>query len=308
MSTLAFIVSMMFLLGWNTEKLEIPSIKQEVKPEEATIGDRIHFRVMVYSDTSKRVIPPENRQGLGRFVVKNRNIRTNTRKNLKVTTIDYELVSYDVGKDTIPPLSIKIVKGKDEEEIKTEPVSVLIKSVAPDITGEEDIKGLKPQMGIKLSYWYYVAGFLLFAFVLGAIYLYLRRKRIREIMEEIERVPPWEKAFVELEKISGEGIKTHLQIKKFYTELSYILRDYFGSLYDFPALEYTTGEILGKLKKIKDYSPHMGTTADFLRRSDLVKFAKYIPHPFKPDEEISTVRMFVDMTKKEEKEEEEKDV
>lgn len=308
MNTLALIVSMIFLLGWKTDRLELPSVEQTVDMEEATIGDRIHFTVVVYSDTSKRVVPPENRPELGKFVVKNRNIKTVTRKNINTTIIDYELVSYDVGNDTIPPLSIKIAEGKEEKGIKTEPVSVLIKSVAPDMTGKEDIRGLKPQREVKISYWYYIAGFLLLVFVLGALYIWLRRKRMKKVMEEMEKIPPWEKALDELSKISDKGLETPSQIKKFYTKLSYILRDYFELLYGFPAVEYTTGEILGKLKRIKDYTPDMGKTADFLRRSDLVKFAKYVPQPFKPQEEISTVKMFVTMTKKDEEEEEEEDV
>ncbi len=322
MSVIGLFLSMLFLMGTKTDKIPISSIEQDIDKKEATIGDRLHFKVDVYSEENEQVVLPENYPTLGSFVVKNRNVKTLTknpkisltlkgcrassstpiRKRYKRTTLEYELVSYDVGKNTLPSLSIVVKREGSSEEFKTIPLTVEIKSVSPGLTGKEDIKGIKPQRAIKIPYWYYVLGFLSIAVIAGTILLMLRKRRKVLIEERIERIAPWEKAFSELDKLVGTRTTTEEEIKFFYTRLSFIMRDYLESLYLFPALENTTSELMNNLKTRKELKPYLVETGNFLNQSDLVKFAKYIPTRVDSKEEISVIRSLIDNTKKDEEE------
>jgi len=303
MNIITVLVSMIFLMGWKPGKIPIPSVKQQIDKNEVTIGDRLQLQVDVFTEEDQEMVVPENQPLMGKFVVKNRNIRTVTRKGIKKTTLEYELVSYDVGTDTIPEMTFLIKENGDTLHLKTLPISVETKSVAPGLTGEEDIKGIKPQIGIRLSYWYYLIGFISISVITGIIFLLIRKRMKRLIIEKIEATPSWEIALSELSKLSEYKPVTPEEIKHFYIELSFILREYYEGMYEFPALESTTNEIVSHLRKRKEFKPYLVKTHDFLTRSDLVKFAKYIPPSVDNEKEIGMIRDIVEKTKKEEEEE-----
>ena len=114
--------------------------------------------------------------------------------------------------------------------------------------------------------------------------------------------PPWEIALSELNELARRKCVTAVEIKKFYTELSFILREYYEAMYKFPALENTTAEIMNYLKRIKEFKLHLTETQDFLIKSDYVKFAKHIPPSFEDEKEIGLVRNIVEATMEEEEE------
>lgn len=303
MNIMAVLVSMIFLMGWKPVKITLPSVKQEIDKNEVTIGDKLQLQVYVFTDKDQEMIVPENQPFMGKFVVKNRNIRTVTRRGIKRTTLEYELVSYDVGKDTIPEITFLIKENGDTLDLKTLPISVEIKSVAPGLTGEEDLKGIKPQIGIRLSYWYYLISFISITVLVGIVFLLLRKRSQRLILEKIVTTPPWEIALSELSKLSRHKPVTPEEIKHFYTELSFILREYYEAMYDFPALENTTNEIVSYIRKRKEFKPVLIKTHEFLSKSDLVKFAKYIPPSVDNEKEIGMIWDIVEKTKEEEEEE-----
>ncbi len=305
MSSVLALVAMIFLMGWRTISSPIPSVKQEIDRSEATIGDRLLYRIEILTREGQEVIIPENQPSFSKFIVKNRTIKIHTRRGIKKTILEYELVSYDVGLDTIPEITILVKESGDTLDFKTQPFPAEIKSVAPNLTGEEDIKGLKPQIGIRLSYWYFILGFFSLLFVAGLIILLLKNRRKKISSKRIEKKSPWEIALTELKRLSESEPLTKEQIKLFYIKLSFILRKYYEALYEFPAVENTTTEIIGHLRARKDFKQHLQKTRNFLNKSDLVKFAKYIPSPFDDEKEICMVKEIVEKTKEEEEEKEE---
>ncbi|TES91762.1 MAG: hypothetical protein E3J87_07080 [Candidatus Cloacimonadota bacterium] len=308
MSTVLALVPMIFLMGWRTISSPIPCVKQEIDRSEATIGDRLSYRIEILTTEEQEVIIPENQPYFSKFVVRNRTIRIHTRKGVRKTILEYELVSYDVGLDTIPEITILIKESGDTLDFKTQPFPVEIKSVAPGLTGEEDIKGLKPQIGIRFSYWYFILGFFLLLLAAGLIILLLKNRRRKISPERIEKKPPWEITLTELKRLSESEPVTREEIKLFYSKLSFILRKYYEALYEFPAVENTTTEIIGHLKRRKDFKQHLQTTRNFLSTSDLVKFAKYIPSPFNDEREICMVKEIVEKTKEKEEEKEKEEI
>ncbi len=296
MNIMTFLLPALFLMGSNPDKVPLPSIEQEIDRKEATIGDRLRFKVEIFTEEGQEVIPPENQPLLGTFAVKDRDMRIITRKGFKKTVFEYTLVSYDVGKNRIPEITMIIKRDDELQKLNTLPLFVDIKSVSPGLTGEEDIKGLKPQISIRFPYWYYPIGLFSLLAIVGAILLLLNRRRKRIVSEKVEMKPPWEIALSELNELASQKCVTAVEIKKFYTELSFILREYYEAMYKFPALENTTAEIMDYLKRMKEFKPHLTKTHDFLTQSDYVKFAKHVPPFFEDEKEIGLVKNIVKAT------------
>jgi hypothetical protein len=87
-------------------------------------------------------------------------------------------------------------------------------------------------------------------------------------------------AFRELEKLKNDELWQKGEIKKYYTRLTEILRQYLENRYNVFSLELTTSETLEALVKTgfkKDGTYNQLKTV--LTGADLVKFAKYKPEP-----------------------------
>jgi hypothetical protein len=296
MSVDIVLVSLLFLMGWRPAADSLPYMSQHIDRQEATIGERIHFTVRIFTEEDHKVIIPEHTLTMSRFVVKQRDSYERRRKAAHITTIVYELANYDVGWDTIPEISFGILQGNDTTMLVSGGVSVEIKSVAPNMTGEEDIRGLRPQIGMKMPAWQY----LLFLTALGltvAIVIFLLWWRRRAVIpEKVEERPPWEIAIAALEGLSGRNVRSPDEVNRFYTELSYILRRYYENRFLFPAVEHTTSEIMKELRAIGEVRPYLHRTGDFLTKSDMVKFAKYVPKSVDRELEIGLVREIVEST------------
>ena len=308
MSVVAILASLIFLMGWKPAAQSPPYAAQHIDRREVTIGDRIHFRVQIFTESDQSVVIPENVPLLNTFVVKNRDINEKRRRERGITTIEYELVSYDVGWDTIPGIGFGVVQDNDTMVVLTEAVPIEIKSVAPSMTGQEDIRRLKPQIGMKMPTWQYLLLLGTMGFMVAAALFFLWRRRRAIAPEEVPQRPPWEVAIAALEHLSQGEASSPEEVRQFYTKISYILRAYYEGRFLFPAVEHTTTEIMQQVKRIRELRPYIDQTGDFLMKSDLVKFAKYLPRSVDGKSEIGLVREIVEFTKEKEEEEQKETV
>ncbi len=304
MKIVAMLASMIFLMGIRPIPEGIPCVEQEVDRREATIGDRIEFTVRVFTEKGQQVIVPEKGGALSNFIVKQRYQHEKQREGITITTIMYELVHYDVGWDTIPPITIIVRTGKKSTALVTKAEVIEIKSIAPGMTGKEDIRPLRQQIGMKIPVWQYMTLLGIFGCLVTAVLFLIWRKRRARVPEEAPSRPPWEVALEALERLSQKEADAPEEIKKFYTELSYILRNYYEERFLFPAREHTTTEIMKRLRSIAALKPYVKKTGDLLKKSDLVKFAKYLPASPASGAEIDLVKEIVAFTIEKEEEEE----
>jgi hypothetical protein len=87
------------------------------------------------------------------------------------------------------------------------------------------------------------------------------------------------------------------EIKKYQTELTYIIREYLENRFDIKALESTTDQIVKSLKD-KDFSlSHENSLREILQMADLVKFAKANPPADLHESFLNTAEGFVNDTK-----------
>lgn len=295
-------------------KEEIPplTLKGEVDKVKASTKEDITYTVTLerLEDITTDVLESEPNV-LGLRIVNAGTVGPDKKNNFIIEKKWYKLRADIVGSYIIPPVKLKY-KLSDGEEKEAQTSQIFIEIVSPDkketTDSLQDILDVKPVISIKeegiKKGWIIliIAGFI--ALVGLGIYLYFSRK-------EEEVIPPKPAhviAYEELEKLKKKGLIEAGNIREFYFEISAIFRKYLERRFKIPFAEWTTEEIIGKLKLLADVAENMKKLIkEFLTETDLVKFAKFQPSNEQIEGVISSVYLFVDATKEQIEEEEEEE-
>ena len=212
------------------------------------------------------------------------------------------LTSWDTGFYAIPPVEITI----NGEKQNTEAFLLTVRTVDIDTTA-----GIKASADIYevevgwqdylQAYWYYPAGGLALAGILVAVILLVRAQRKkrneRPVVEKQEPARPADEVAKErLSEIQNEKIYSKGKIKQYHTEITDVLRDYLEAIYQIPAHELTSHEILTRLRYVgltDQESLHLRVV---LNRADMVKFAKDRPTDAENEEAVTQTLSFVKTT------------
>ena len=148
-----------------------------------------------------------------------------------------------------------------------------------------------------------LAFFIWIPVLIWLLFRYIRKykKNKREVSIYVSPDPAHVVAFRELEKLKDEKLWQKGEIKKYYTRLTEILRQYLEKRYGVYSMEMTTSETLESLVNTgfrKDESYTM--LRSVLTGADLVKFAKYKPEPSENELNFEYSWDFVSSTKEEE--------
>jgi hypothetical protein len=127
------------------------------------------------------------------------------------------------------------------------------------------------------------------------------KKNKKEIIEPAIIEPAHLIAFRELEMLREEKLWQNGEIKKYYTRLTEIIRQYLENRFKVYSLELTTSETLEALvrtgfRKNESYNK----LKSVLTAADLVKFAKYKPEPIENDTTFTSSWDFVSATREDE--------
>ncbi len=161
-----------------------------------------------------------------------------------------------------------------------------LKVIQPFEINLEDVQiaDIKKVFRPKFSLWYFVKksvpfalGLLLLAALVYLIYYLIKHRKEKSVEEvNIPSIPPYELAISSLEKVKQEKLWQQGRHKEYHSELTDILRVYIEGVFDLPAMEMTSDEILAYLSDLK--SEHKQAYLDLqkiLYLADLVKFAKW---------------------------------
>ena len=116
------------------------------------------------------------------------------------------------------------------------------------------------------------------------LYFVITRKKSQVIEKEIiPALPPYEEAIERLQKLDNKLLWQNNEVKKYYSELTEIVRAYIERELKIPALEITTYELVETLsdfnqaKTIDTSRETIKKLRALLSEADLVKFAKSKP-------------------------------
>jgi len=286
------------------------SLITRLDTNEIIIGDHVKFSLEVIRDKQTQIQWPD----LGNTIMidsvreievlsfKTDSLNQGTAKK-EIRT--YTLTVFDSGYYVIPPLMVKYKSNPNDSFsiARSEPLLLTVKSVEIDTTAP--IKPIKEPLTMPFHISEILKELLIGAGVLALIagvilYFSLRKKKPVLIKRFVRKEPPHEIALNKLRELEEKKLWQQGEVKRYYSELSEIIREYIEGRYGIPALESTTDEIMERIDVTGISSKLRDDFRMTLQTSDLVKFAKASPLPDEHTRHLAVGYEFVKTTKTEE--------
>ncbi|HJN11908.1 MAG TPA: hypothetical protein QF564_24700 [Pirellulaceae bacterium] len=272
----------------------------EVVPAPARLSDEPTLTVTVTAKPGVDVQLPPFGEAVGDFVILGfREPLVEVRGDREVIRQVYSLEPPRTGTLEIDPITVTFTdkesgSGQDTQSLETEALAVeivsLVDAEAPSL---DDLQGFAPPMELprKILWWPWIMSSTLVLFSLAIGIFWFRRRRAHALRPST--LSPREVASLELQRIWQEQL--HLRdIKRFYTELTGIVRRYIEGTVGVRAPEQTTEEFLREISNGHVFSAdERRRLKDFLESSDLVKFAAHQPDRRDIDNAYQRARLFV---------------
>ncbi len=257
------------------------SVRTVVDTTLVTVGDRIEVMVTVDAPSNAQVVWPDSLDLSPFEVVSARALPPQAAGDRTQTSIVLSLTAFELGELEIPSFDVTVMASNGSREvIPTDRYGVEVVSVGADDTG--DIRDIRGPVSIAVSVIRLVLwGLLLVALVVAALWALRRWRASRRGEQAAKPGPPprpaHELALEALQRVESSPMLERGQVKEYHIEVSDILRRYVEARFRVPALEMTTGEVLGGLAKTGVGAEFRSGLQRLLDQCDMVKFAKVRP-------------------------------
>lgn len=259
-----------------------------LEPAAPVIGDTVTLTVEVTAADGIELMMPEFGQSLERYSVREFVPKESVdASGNTVATQRYVLEPPLSGAQSIPPLLIEFIdrrpgqrpapEGEQTYELVTERIAFEVASVVP-AGASSDLKPLRERLEPlrepgELWPW------LLALAVLAAIAVPLAWRSLKAARAEGRRRTAYDVARARLDALSQRSRPSgEDEVDTFFVELSALIRRYLEDRFELRAPELTTEEFLQIASASPDLGEaHQGFLRSFLRRADMVKFARFIP-------------------------------
>ena len=242
------------------------------------IGEQFLFKIVI-KDTANVIFPEKLENLTSLEVVKD--VKIDTFKNSLIKK--YMMTGFDSGAFYIPTQQI-FIKNR---AYLSDSVLINVATVAVDTTKQKmfPIKAIQSEPLIYDDFKPYIIWVVLGILLIGLFIYYLKNRKKPEIkeVEIINTLPPFEEALEKLQELDNKLLWQNNEIKKYYSELTEIIRVFIEKELEIPALEITTHELVSLLsdynnpKNIKPAKETIRKLNALLQEADLVKFAKSTP-------------------------------
>ncbi len=191
------------------------------------------------------------------------------------------LTAFDSGYYRLPPIPVRYRQNGAAQTTLTESLALEVRTYPieeQDSLTVAPIKGIIEEPLLLRDFLPYLIGLLALALLVAGIITYRRSRRSRApaAVAEPDR-PPHEVALEKLAQLRGDAPWRRGALKAYYSELSFIVREYLENRYGLPALESTTAQLLGQLPGDAVLEDWQAPLRQLLQTADMVKFAKAHP-------------------------------
>ncbi len=254
-------------------------LEARVIPSKVHVGDEVRLVIQAQFPKGYSLQPISTKTAFLPFELRSIDKSITAKRGEKYfQTITIRLTVFEMGDLKIPsfPVSVWNILGQ-RIQVKTPELAVRVVSVGKTKTDKGDIRPIKGPATVSLRYlWDWGLGILAVLLTVVLIFLILRRLRKR-LADAESLLPPQERLKKELSRLSTSDLLSLGKIKEHYSELSDILRRYFERRYALDLSELTSPEILFLLKQKNLDSSVLEKLREVFEKTDLVKFAKFIP-------------------------------
>ena len=280
---------------------DAPKVSAKIDTTQIRIGEQINYTILVEVDSTSLVIFPEEQTFSPLEMIEAYKVDTSKYKNRFTLQRKYALTQFDSGAYTIPPQRIAI----DEKPFFTDSLRVTVGDVAVD-TVKQKMFDIKPLMNVDktgTTNWGLIGGILAGLLLLAALlYWFILRKKPLTEKEKEALLPPYDRALIELKRLENSKYIIQDEYKKYYSELTTIVRSYLEEDVKVSALESTTDQLIEKLELLKDAGQldlENDTISQFkrvLQTADLVKFARSKPDTTVAEMDRKAIEQIVEKT------------
>ena len=211
---------------------------------------------------------------------------------------DLIIQSFDSGMWVIKPIPY-VVNGDtaycNQLSLKVLPV---------DVSQMQDINDIKPVEDVPFNlldwlpdyWWAWLLALLLIGLGIWAYRKYYK-KGINPLKPTKKRLPPYEEAMINLQRLKAAQLWQQGQEKEYFTGLTDILRVYIDRRFHINAVEMTSSQIIDTLKRNEETKAVNEQLEMILEIADIVKFAN--ARPLADDNEVAYQRAvnFVEATR-----------
>lgn len=272
------LVALFFSLGtW----VGFAQVTSNVDSTQIKIGSAFNLTLKATANEGSKIVFP-NQQTIGPFeVLEQSKIDTVKNSNQLQLTKKYTLTQFDAGDYVLPRLSV-YVDGKNHQ---TNLFNIKVNDVVVD-TLKQPMYDIKAQIGGETdtdTLWKYLLALVLCVLAGVAAYFIIKRLQQKNLTEEDLYKTPLEKVTKKLQLLDSKRLVLNGDVKSYYSEMTDVIRDYIEEVFEIPAKESTTSELVQHLlktvqtKKIQLSKESINDLKRVLQTADLVKFAKSEP-------------------------------
>jgi hypothetical protein len=270
------------------------------------IGDQVNFNISIshpenmdvnYPAISDTLIGPiEILRSSGPDTVKSKNKEV-------LVQLRYLITSFDTGFYEVPPIFVETNTGNGVRRYYSDytAIEVVRPGIAPADSTDVifDIAGPRKARitFMEVLPW----SLLVIVLILTLIFIYrMVGKRKSEVPDEKSHLPAESIHIIslrELDKLEKKELWQKSQHKRYYSQLTEILRTYIDRRFDISSMEMTTAETLHSLMESGFTKGELySLLEEILTMADQVKFAKYRPVDVNNISSIDNARLFIRLT------------
>lgn len=289
---------LLLFFSFNAVAQEDSKVSSKVDTTFIKIGEQIIWTVTADVDSTATVIFPEGQTFSPLETVEAYKTDTTRKKDRIILEKSYALTQFDSGAYKLPTQFIDI-NGKG---FYTDSLQINVATVPVDTLNQRmyDIKELMVVEKSSSGWWKILLGVLLaLALLCGLLYWFVFRKKPLTEEEQVALLPPYDRALLELKKLENSKYLIQDEYKKYYSELTDIVRSYLEEDVHVSALESTTDQLIDKLELMTDAGElelDKDTIHQFkriLQTADLVKFAKSKPEDSVAEQDRKAIEQIV---------------
>ena len=257
------------------------------------IGEQINYKINIKLDSLDEINFPKAKDFAPFELINEFKVDTNYLDKKFIISKQFALTFFDSGTYYIPSQKLSLLN----KEIKLDSFKVTINPIKIDTTkqGLYDIKPImKSNTKFDFLFWLYILIFIIvictFLYFKNQIFSFFKINKL-----DVEYFTPYEKAVTELSKIKDLNYLSEIDIKTYYSDLTFVIRNFIEEKIIDNALECTTKELIQKLsllktsKKLNFSNSTLKNIEDVFSRADLVKFAKYEPDTQSASTDLETL-------------------
>jgi hypothetical protein len=277
---------------------QIPSIKTFVDKDNILIGEHIKYKVVLTLPNKSIAANWFNvPDSLPHFeVVEQSKLDSSIKDDNLIMQQTITLTSFDSGKYVTPSFKIDVFNNGKKQSFFSDSIAINIGYAVADSTNQ--LRDIKPIIEAEDSspLWILLgivaASILLLVLLIFIAIKLFKKKRVNT---NVSRLSAYDEALQHLQKLKAYSFQDNLSTKKYYLELSTLLKQYISRKQNQTFYSSTTSDILVYCKSKNIEANELSILANTLRIGDAVKFAKYMPTTEENEESLQTIKTVIDL-------------